>query len=47
MADKWHRYTGAKPPIDGSADPAFRGDAARWNPDELLLASLSTNTFGP
>ena len=27
--------------IEGSADPAFRGDAARWNPEELLLASLS------
>lgn len=31
-----------KPPIPGSSDPAFRGDGARWNPEELLLASLST-----
>ena len=31
----------AKPPIPGSSDPAFRGDAARWNPEELLVASLS------
>jgi len=30
-----------KPPIAGSSDPAFRGDAARWNPEELLVASLS------
>jgi organic hydroperoxide reductase OsmC/OhrA len=30
-----------KPPIPGSPDPAFRGDAARWNPEDLLLASLS------
>jgi organic hydroperoxide reductase OsmC/OhrA len=30
-----------KPVIPGSSDPAFRGDAARWNPEELLLASLS------
>ena len=30
-----------KPAIEGSADPAFRGDATRWNPEELLLASLS------
>src|SRR5215472_15504630 len=30
-----------KPTIQGSADPAFRGDRARWNPEELLLASLS------
>jgi organic hydroperoxide reductase OsmC/OhrA len=33
---------GDKPPIAGSADPAFRGDRARWNPEDLLLASLST-----
>ena len=25
-----------------SSDPAFRGDAARYNPEELLVASLST-----
>jgi organic hydroperoxide reductase OsmC/OhrA len=30
-----------KPPIEGSSDPAFRGDPARWNPEELLLASLA------
>jgi organic hydroperoxide reductase OsmC/OhrA len=34
--------TGAdKPLIPGSSDPAFRGDPARWNPEELLVASLS------
>ena len=27
--------------IAGSSDPAFRGDPARWNPEELLLASVS------
>jgi organic hydroperoxide reductase OsmC/OhrA len=27
--------------IHGSADPAFRGDRSRWNPEELLVASLS------
>jgi organic hydroperoxide reductase OsmC/OhrA len=32
---------GAKPPIAGSSDPAFRGDPARWNPEDLLLASIS------
>jgi organic hydroperoxide reductase OsmC/OhrA len=32
---------GGKPPIPGSSDPAFRGDPARWNPEELLIASLS------
>ena len=30
-----------KPPVLGSADPAFRGDPARWNPEELLVAALS------
>ena len=33
--------TGGKPVIPGSSDPAFRGDPARWNPEELLVASLS------
>lgn len=32
---------GDKPAILGSSDPAFRGDRKRWNPEELLLASLS------
>lgn len=30
-----------KPTIPGSSDPAFRGDATRWNPEELLVAALS------
>lgn len=30
-----------KAKILGSADPAFRGDATRWNPEDLLVASLS------
>ena len=30
-----------KPVIAGSSDPVFRGDAGRWNPEELLVASLS------
>lgn len=30
-----------KPAIAGSSDPAFRGDPERWNPEELLVASLS------
>jgi organic hydroperoxide reductase OsmC/OhrA len=25
----------------GSSDPAFRGDAQRWNPEDLLVASAS------
>ncbi len=31
-----------KPSIRGSSDPAFLGDGSRWNPEELLVASLST-----
>jgi organic hydroperoxide reductase OsmC/OhrA len=30
-----------KPTILGSSDPVFRGDPARWNPEELLVAALS------
>ncbi|MFI9407078.1 OsmC family protein [Nocardia sp. NPDC052316] len=30
-----------KPEIPGTADPAFRGVPERWNPEELLVASLS------
>jgi organic hydroperoxide reductase OsmC/OhrA len=30
-----------KPELLGSADPTFRGDAGRWNPEELLVAALS------
>lgn len=30
-----------KPPINGSADPAFFGDSEKWNPEELLVASLA------
>jgi organic hydroperoxide reductase OsmC/OhrA len=30
-----------KPTLPGSADPAFRGDSAAWNPEELLVVSLS------
>ena len=30
-----------KPQIPGSSDPNFRGDASRYNPEELLVASLS------
>lgn len=32
---------GAKPDIPGSSDAAFRGDARRWNPEDLLVASAS------
>ncbi|HEX4772774.1 MAG TPA: OsmC family protein [Bryobacteraceae bacterium] len=31
-----------KPLIPGSSDPAFRGDASRWNPEEFVVSALST-----
>ena len=31
-----------KPGLAGSADPAFRGDAARHNPEDMLVSALST-----
>ena len=30
-----------KPPIPGSSEPLFRGDKTRWNPEEMMIASLS------
>jgi organic hydroperoxide reductase OsmC/OhrA len=31
-----------KPDLPGSSDPAFRGDASRYNPEELLVAAISS-----
>lgn len=31
-----------KPELPGSSDPSFRGDPTRYNPEEMLLASLSS-----
>ena len=31
-----------KPEIPGSSDPHFRGDKTRYNPEEMLVAALST-----
>lgn len=30
-----------RPKIRGSADPGFRGEDSRWNPEQLFVASLS------
>ena len=35
-------HVAGKPPVPCSSDPAFRGDHARYNPEELLVASLSS-----
>jgi organic hydroperoxide reductase OsmC/OhrA len=32
---------GATTPIAASSDPAFRGDPSRWNPEQLLVASVA------
>lgn len=34
-------YIDGKPELYGSADPTFRGDKSRHNPEDLLLAALS------
>lgn len=31
-----------KSDIEGSSDPAFRGDPTRYNPEEMLVAALSS-----
>lgn len=31
-----------KPTLNGSADATFRGDRAKWNPEEMLLGALSS-----
>jgi len=31
-----------KPIINGSSDPAFRGDEKKYNPEDLLLSALSS-----
>lgn len=41
--DRSHTIVGdGKPVLLASSDPAFRGDKAKYNPEELLLASLSS-----
>ena len=30
-----------KPPLEGSSDPKFRGDASKHNPEDLLVVALS------
>ena len=41
--ERAHEYlVPGKPVIPGSSDPAFRGDKTRYNPEELLVMSLSS-----
>jgi organic hydroperoxide reductase OsmC/OhrA len=40
-ARAWRIEVEGKPPLEGSADPVFRGDAAKYNPEDLLVVALS------
>ncbi len=37
----WRAEIEGKPPLEGSSDPAFRGDETLHNPEDLLVAALS------
>lgn len=37
----WRVEMQGKPPLEGSSDAAFRGDPAKHNPEDLLVAALS------
>lgn len=39
---KYHIQVERKPDLPGSADPKFRGDADRYNPEDLFVAALSS-----
>jgi organic hydroperoxide reductase OsmC/OhrA len=34
-------HAAGRPEIQGSSDPAFRGDKTRYNPEQLLVASIA------
>jgi len=38
---EFHAGIDGKPDIDGSADPAFRGDGQKHNPEDLLLVAVA------
>lgn len=40
--DHEFHFPGKGVTIPGSSDPSFRGDPSRYNPEELLLASLAS-----
>jgi len=41
--ERTHEIGGeSKPVIPASSDPAFRGDGTRYNPEEMLVASVSS-----
>lgn len=34
-------HADGRPDLEASSDRAFRGDASRWNPEDMLLAALA------
>jgi organic hydroperoxide reductase OsmC/OhrA len=40
-ARAWRAEVEGRPALDGSADPVFRGDPAKHNPEDLLVVALS------
>lgn len=41
--ERSHRFqVSGKPVIEGSSDPSFRGDATKYNPEEMFVASISS-----
>jgi len=39
---RWRVFIKGKPDLVGTADPAFRGEPEKHNPEDLLVASLSS-----
>jgi organic hydroperoxide reductase OsmC/OhrA len=39
---RWRVFIEGKPDLVGTADPAYRGEPERHNPEDLLVASLSS-----
>ena len=39
---RWRAFMEGKPDLVGTADPTFRGDPQRHNPEELLVTALSS-----
>ena len=38
----WRAEVPGKPPLEGSSDPVFRGDPAKYNPEDLLVVALAS-----
>ncbi len=38
----WRAEVAGKPPLEGSSDSVFRGDPAKYNPEDLLVVALAS-----